>query len=525
MNWLSATAATGVLAMSLIMACTGGDPTPATALEDAGCVGASCVDASTADTGSPTDDGGSPDASDACTGPCKGDVVWIRSFGSATGEVLNSTFVDEAGNLYISAQTSAALGIGDNGGAPVVPAGTFIAKFSPAGQPIWAKPITGIVPTHRIAARGGVLYVAGVYFKNNAQTTPIGWDTTPTGLPNNVGTSGYDVFVLKIDANSGAFQAAKPIGTDGYDELRGVGVATDGSPVIFGQMNQATSVDGKNVPAGPFVLGLTANLAASWVHAITPGSGASAQAAYLFPMAGSDLGVAGEYKGSVNFNDGNPSVSSTGTAGFVARLTSAGVMTGTNAFASLYAGDPNPPTYNIDLHGGAYGAMPSPAFAVVGRTEGVMGLGSGSFIPAMDAGARTPSTYVARYDATTMKVLASRVIFDNPTANVRKQVAMDGAGNISVAGTFSGTADLGGGSVTSRDNDGFVTLYDPQLKTVLWSFAFGGPLADRVVGMGTDPSGAVIVAGEFQGAADFPSNKQLVSQGGATNVFLMKLAR
>jgi hypothetical protein len=530
MRLLRLCAASGVVAMSLVVACVGDDPAVPGATDGSCKDPKGCTDGGSAsDGGTPDDGGGKADGSDACAAPCKGDVVWLRSFGSATGESISQTIVDGAGNVYIAAYAGAALGLGDDGGAPVVAPGLFVAKFDANGRPQWAKEIGGATQLPKLAAApGGGLFVAGTYFKNATQTLPITWGGTDTGLGLNVGTSGYDIFILKIDA-AGAFVSAEQIGGNGYDEMRAIGVDTDGSPVIFGQMFTAVTYRTQAIPQGPFVLKLaSASFDPVWLHAIGTQGSSFVRGSRIMPAAAGDVAVAGEYGGQIDWGDGR---GFTGSAAppiqnnaFVARLKSGGTMTSTESFASIY-GDVNAPPSVTSLQGAAFGASPEPAIAVVGRFEGVVGLG-GPFLQNGDAGSRDPGTYVARYDATTMKLLAFRGIFDAPTTSAVKQVAVDKDGNISVAGSFKGTLDVGGGALASNgDSDGFVVLYDRQLKTHLWSVHFGGPITDRVVGMGVDPAGAIVVTGEFQGTADFPSGKQLASKGGATNVFLMKLAR
>jgi PKD repeat protein len=82
-------------------------------------------------------------------------------------------------------------------------------------------------------------------------------------------------------------------------------------------------------------------------------------------------------------------------------------------------------------------------------------------------------------------------------------VAVDAAGNVVVTGSFEGTADFGGGPLTSAgQGDVFLAKYSPA-GTHLWSRRFGGTFADEGKGLALDASGNVVLTGAFYGAVDF----------------------
>src|SRR5690606_28675629 len=98
----------------------------------------------------------------------------------------------------------------------------------------------------------------------------------------------------------------------------------------------------------------------------------------------------------------------------------------------------------------------------------------------------------------------------------------DSAGNVIVAGTFAGTADFGGGALTSASlsDDVFVAKLDPA-GNHLWSRRFGDAFADEGWRVAVDVNDNVVVTGHFQGSIDFGGGS-LVSQGGF-DVFVAKL--
>ncbi len=100
-------------------------------------------------------------------------------------------------------------------------------------------------------------------------------------------------------------------------------------------------------------------------------------------------------------------------------------------------------------------------------------------------------------------------------------VAIDPAGNIVVTGYFSGTVDFGGGLLTSAGGiDIFVVKYDPA-GSHLWSKRFGDASNQSGQSIATDSSGNVLVTGEVAGSADFGGGS--LTSAGAEDIFVAKL--
>jgi hypothetical protein len=102
-------------------------------------------------------------------------------------------------------------------------------------------------------------------------------------------------------------------------------------------------------------------------------------------------------------------------------------------------------------------------------------------------------------------------------------IAADPSGNILVAGEFSQTADFGGGPLTSAGaTDAFVAKYGSD-GSFRWAKRFGGPGFDhaRVV---TDGAGNVLVTGRFRGTTDFGGGPVTSSRPelGWTDAFIAK---
>jgi hypothetical protein len=101
-----------------------------------------------------------------------------------------------------------------------------------------------------------------------------------------------------------------------------------------------------------------------------------------------------------------------------------------------------------------------------------------------------------------------------------QSVAIDGADNVVVTGSFGDTADFGGGDLVSNGYwDIFLAKYDAT-GTHLWSKRFGGTSDDNGYSVTADASGNVVVVGGFQETVDFGGGNR-VSAGG-DDIFIAK---
>ena len=103
-----------------------------------------------------------------------------------------------------------------------------------------------------------------------------------------------------------------------------------------------------------------------------------------------------------------------------------------------------------------------------------------------------------------------------------KAVAADDAGNVIIAGAYTGQANVGCGPLPTAQGpfDGFVAKLDPT-GACLWQARWGGAAGDLAEGVAVDPDGNVLVVGWFQGAAAFPVGPH--TSTGAQDIFVLKL--
>jgi hypothetical protein len=101
-------------------------------------------------------------------------------------------------------------------------------------------------------------------------------------------------------------------------------------------------------------------------------------------------------------------------------------------------------------------------------------------------------------------------------------VAVDASGNVFVAGTFNGSINLGGTTLTSAGGvDIFVAKFSAT-GAHLWSTSFGGTSTDAVRGMAVDGAGDVVLTGQFLNTISFGG--AALTSAGFEDIFLAKLS-
>jgi chitodextrinase len=104
-------------------------------------------------------------------------------------------------------------------------------------------------------------------------------------------------------------------------------------------------------------------------------------------------------------------------------------------------------------------------------------------------------------------------------------VAVDASGNVDVVGTYSGSANFGGATLTvtgGTNVDMFVAQYNGATGAHQWSKGFGGVYTDQAKGVGVDASGNVYFTGFFEGTVNFGGGPLSVPFTSDLDVFIAK---
>jgi PKD repeat protein len=148
--------------------------------------------------------------------------------------------------------------------------------------------------------------------------------------------------------------------------------------------------------------------------------------------------------------------------------------------------------------------------------------GSGDFGGGLLASAAYLDVFVAKYSAAGQHLWSQR--FGGVGDDIATAVAIDRGGNILMAGSFAGTVDFGGGPLTSAgESDIFVAKYSPA-GVHLWSRRFGGAGLDMADAVAVDAGDNLFVTGRIVYGADFGGGLLTTGWRASSNAFLAKLS-
>lgn len=209
--------------------------------------------------------------------------------------------------------------------------------------------------------------------------------------------------------------------------------------------------------------------------------------------------VAGSVSGSADFGGGV--LTSAGQRDFfVAKFGPDGSHVWSKRFGD--ANDQYDPAIAVDVAGDVI---------LAGGLEGTIDFGGGALTHA-----GWGDVFVAKFGSDGTHVWSKR--FGDGDVQKANAVAVDASGNVIVAGILRGVANFGGGSLTSAGiNDVFVAKFTSAGAHV-WSKRFGDASNQFPTGVAVDASGHVAVAGTFQGTINFGGGS--LTSGGDTDIFL-----
>jgi hypothetical protein len=140
----------------------------------------------------------------------------------------------------------------------------------------------------------------------------------------------------------------------------------------------------------------------------------------------------------------------------------------------------------------------------MGRFHGALDFGGGLLT---SAGGMV--IFLAKFDPDGNHLWSQRFGDSNDFDYVRG-IAVDGAGNVLITGYFYGTLDFGGGLLTSTEIDIFLAKFDPAGNHI-WSHGFGDYQTSgdqKGLSVAVDGAGNVFLTGSFEGIVDFNGGLQ-----------------
>ncbi len=406
---------------------------------------------------------------------------WSQRFGDANFQLGNFVAADGAGNVLLTGPFVGAL---DFGGGPLTSLSLFfpdmfVAKFDATGAHQWSKNFGdanfGLGDAAAVLAvdGSGSVIIAGSF----NGTVDLG-----SGPLTSAGTS--DIFVAKFDA-IGAPLWSTSLGDSEVQYL--ASVATDGSDnvVIAGRWGGDRPLI--ETPPCSFVAKLDPSGNELWLTYVDCGDDANGTAVV----------------------DGSDNVVVTGfseTLGFfrcrVARLDASGSFLWYHDFG--------------DYYNRAYASVAADGtgnVVLLGFFNGEVDFGGGSLTSAGET-----DMFLAKFDPNGAHLWSKR--FGDAEPQGGGSIATADLDHIVITGSLNGTLDLGGGALVSAgSSDIFLAEFGPA-GNHLWSRRYGDADQQYSTSLAAHGSGNIVLTGALSGSADFGGGP-LTSAGGS-DVFLAK---
>ena len=337
-----------------------------------------------------------------------GNVLWVRT---TTGAPYSASYgslvsLDAAGNIYVAGTFADAMGNQQRarisfGEHSITNVGwfedVFLVKYDPSGEALWARRMGG--------PRQEFVYDLAVDAAGNA------WITGGFGQ-SRYDTSGNLTWVQSVSGLVGSQLALDP----------------SGNAYLSGRCQSAITLDGFTVGPGLFIVKYSPASEVLWT--MTGASNHVGSSYSLVCDAGGGLLVAGGFQGTVNFG-GLSLTASEANAVFLAKFNAAGDATWAREIASSTT-SVNAQRLFFDGTGQLYFA---------GGFDGIVSVGSQLF-----SSRGSDGVVLAQLDATGEQHWAIKLPAGAGTGG--RSFAADATGRIYNTGSFSGTVDFGGNSIT-----------------------------------------------------------------------------
>lgn len=425
--------------------------------------------------------------------------VWSRVIGGSFDDYGLTVAFDPGGAVIVGGQCSAAA---DFGGGPTIDRGyldAFVAKYANDGTLLWAHRYGGLSDD---AANDVALDAAGdVYVVGRFQASVDFGNGIPVGA-----FGAFDAYVAKYVGADGSLAWVRHFGAPAQNTIAfGIGTAPTGDVVATGVFMGTVDVGGNVlVSAGSYDIFVArfapADGVVTWA-ARFGGSGADFGRA-IAVAPGGDFVLAASFEGSVDFGGGLRFSAGLGDA-MVARY----AADGAHLFSVGHGSTGDDAAVRV--------AVDSSALMLTGYYTGTADFGGGA-LPV--AGGK--EIFQARYGVDGSYVWAQGR--GGSSDDVGVGVALGPGGTAVFAGQFSGTADLGGGAITSA---GYTDVYIAKLSPTglpIWIRTFGNALDDGAQDVAVDSGGAVAVTGFVRGTVDLGGGP--VPPLGGRDIFIARYA-
>ena len=340
-----------------------------------------------------------------------GTKQWTRQLGSSSRDSANGVATDSSGNVYVTGMTNGGLDGCKNAGIEDL----FVVKYNSSGTKQWTNQLgsSSRDSADDVATDStGNIYVTG---------------TTYSELDGNTSAGKADLFVVKYNS-SGTHQWTKQLGTDRYDEARGVATDSSGNVYVTGYTEGGLDGNTNLGKADLFVVKYNSSGTKQWANQL--GTWDTDFANGVATDSSGNVYVTGSTYRSL---DGNTSAGNADL--IVVKYNSSGTKQWTKQLGSSsddYAND-----VVTDSSGNAY---------VTGTTYG--GLDG-------NTSAGNADLFVVKYNSSGTKQWTKQL--GTSSTDTANGVTTDSSGNVYVAGGTYGGLD---GNTSAGVNDLFIVKYN-----------------------------------------------------------------
>jgi hypothetical protein len=366
-----------------------------------------------------------------------GATKWAKSFGDAMNQELKGVAVDDvSGNVLLAGSF---LGAVDFGGGPLMNAALsdiFVAQLSPAGDPVWSKQFgdNSSQGMHSVAARGGAIVGGTGFFEG---TVDFGGGALASGMTRNA-------FVAGLDAGGGHVFSKAVATAQGNASGSSVAIDGSGNVLVTGDFDGVIDFGlGQVASAGVrdmFVAKLDPTGSPLWNRRF--GDPSEQSGTSVAADSGGSAIVTGVFLGAVDL--GGETLTSAGSLdGFVVKLS---LDTGSRLWSKQLSG---PASERID----SVAVYPNGDVLIAGSfTSASVAIGGVTLASAGGA-----DIFMARLAGGTGDVIWAKR-FGDSESQIATRAAVDGSGNVLLAGTYSGSPDFGLGPLPFSMNAAHVFL-------------------------------------------------------------------
>ncbi len=421
----------------------------------------------------------------------------------------NAVATDPAGNTVVTGSFRGTVGFEPRSSGSTFTTNntqdTFVADYSPIGSLLWVRTFAGLAttatgrPTTYAVGQGSSLAVDG---SGNILVAGSFSGTVDFGSGLNVAElaspNGSEAFVAKLDGSGNLAWARDVVGNGGDDSASAVVPDGSGGAVIAGSYAQGATFGATTLAATgaseAFVAHLDAGGQFVWAVGTRGNPGSNAGGRGLARDASGNLVAAGFIAGTVAFS-GNPALVAAGSNDAVVwKLDATGHLLWARSWGSADYDSAN-----------AVAVDPAGNIFATGTFSGTVNFGTGASPDSLTAGTSF-DPFVVKLDPGGNEQWARG--FVGPDGwGVGSGIAVDGPGNLHVAGSFRGTVDFDpGAGVDNLTSVGYTDVFVAGLDSggnLQYAVHAGQANANGALGVAASAPGAVAITGTYSGSIGF----------------------